>query len=80
MCPGIALAAEAFAAASIWTSTWLMVFALGLMEALAAAAAAALVPAMLFFLARLCTGVALAALSRRLRGREDGVVVWWSFC
>ena len=74
------LATGTFAAASIWTSTWLIVFALGLIEAFAAAAAAALVPAMLFFLARLWGGAALAVLSRRLRGREDGVLVWCSFC
>ena len=64
-------------------STWLMVFALGLMEAAlvpAAAAAAAPGPATLFFRTRPAPGVAPLALSRRLRGRDDGVVVWCSFC
>lgn len=42
--------------------------------------AAALEPATLFFRIRLAPGVVPAALSRRLRGREEGVVVWWSFC
>ena len=81
MCPGMPpLDMGGFVPVSIWTSTWLIVFALGLIEAFAAAAAAAFVPAMLFFLARLWTGAALAVLSRRLRGREEGVVVWCSFC
>jgi len=72
---------EALAAAIICMavpSTWLMVFALGLIlaaEATPAVAEAALGPAMLFFRARLAPGAAPLALSRRLRGREDGVVV-----
>jgi hypothetical protein len=45
-----------------------------------AAAAAAPGPATLFFRTRPAPGVAPLALSRRLRGRDDGVVVWCSFC
>jgi hypothetical protein len=64
-----------------------MVLARGLIGALgsaaeeaAAATAAALELATLFFRARLVPGTAPLALSRRLRGREEGVVVWCSFC
>jgi len=60
-----------------------MVFARGLMEpgavAPGAEVAAALGPAMLFFRALLWTGAPLV-LSRRFLGRDEGVVVWWSFC
>jgi hypothetical protein len=62
-----------------------MVLARGRIEAVAAAMAAlaalaALTPATLFLRARVVPGVVPAMLSRRLRGRDDGVVVWWSFC
>ena len=52
-----------------------MVLALGLMlEALVAVEAFEL--AMLFFRARLCAVAAPLVLSRRFRGRDEGVVVW----
>jgi hypothetical protein len=58
-----------------------MVFALGLIEAaLAAAAAEAFAFATLFCRARLLAGAVLLVLSRRFLGRDDGVVVWCSFC
>lgn len=69
----------AVAAAIIWMaapSTWLMVFARGRMEAAPVEVVVALGPAILFLRTRLALGVAPLALSRRLRGRDEGVVVW----
>lgn len=80
---------EAFAAAVICTalpSTWVIVFARGLsglsglIEVASALDAAGLGPAKLFFRARLWPGPTLVAESRRLRGHDDGVEVWCSFC
>ena len=63
-------------------STWLMVLALGRMLELALVAVVAVVAvlATLFLRARLAPGTVPLALSRRLRGRDEGVVVWCSFC
>lgn len=61
-------------------SMWLMVLARGRIEAVVVALAAAFAPATLFLRARLAPGGTPATLSRRLRGRADGAVVWCSFC
>lgn len=57
-------------------STWLIVFALGLMGVAVELEAAALLTPATLFLRRFWAGVAPLADSRRLRGREDGVEVW----
>ena len=49
--------------------------ALGLILEALAVAVEVVELAMLFFLARLCVVAALLVLSRRFRGREEGVVV-----
>jgi hypothetical protein len=75
-------ATEAFAAiiCTALPSTWVIVFARGLVEVADALDAAGLGPAKLFFRARLWPGATLVAESRRLRGRDDGIEVWCSFC
>jgi hypothetical protein len=74
---------EVFAAAIICIvlpSTWVIVFARGLIEVAGALDAVGLGRATLFLRARLWPGATPLAEPRRFRGRDEGIEVWCSFC
>jgi hypothetical protein len=74
---------DVFAAAIICivlSSTWVIVFARGLIEVAGALDAVGLGRTTLFLRARLWPGATPLAEPRRFRGRDEGIEVWCSFC